>query len=455
MKPCMAGPTVWSEFSALATETGAINLGQGFPNWEPPDFVISSAHKSLDGGFNQYTRTAGHPLLVTLLAKRYSMHFRRHVDPFNEVAVTIGASQALYVTFMAILSPGDEVVLFEPFFDLYLGQIRMAGGVVKSVPLKVEEGEWQLDVARLRSAVTPKTRAVVVNTPHNPTGKVFTREELEEIAGVVRDNPRLLVVSDEVYKYMVYSGTDQDEPREEAPAEEGLGAVLAGGLVPPLRHVHFSTLPGMGNRTVTVSSAGKTFSVTGWQVGWVVGPKRVVQEIQRTLPYMQFCVSTPLQAAMCDVLIQAERPYKGHPDYYNWLCHQYAEKRARLEAILNTVGIPTLKGEGGFFIIGDVSSIQVPEDYLTQGTPAMPVMVKDWAFCRWMAKEHGLVAIPTSAFFSAESREAGIGDGLVRFCFCKTDETLSKASEALRNMARSQARIEPTLLRAREGVGAS
>ncbi|CAM9247305.1 unnamed protein product, partial [Hapterophycus canaliculatus] len=202
-----AGPTVWSEFSALAAETGApVNLGQGFPDWNPPEFVVAAAQKALSQGFHQYTRTAGHPRLVQLLAKRYSKHFGRDVDPFSQVAITIGASQALYVSFQAILSPGDEVVLLEPFFDLYLGQIRMAGGVAVQVPLGVVDGEWRLDAEALRSVVTPRTRAIVVNTPHNPTGKVFSRQELEAIADVVRENPRMLVISDEVYKYMVYEG---------------------------------------------------------------------------------------------------------------------------------------------------------------------------------------------------------------------------------------------------------
>ncbi|CAM9251166.1 unnamed protein product [Scytosiphon promiscuus] len=499
-----AGPTVWSEFSALAAETGAsVNLGQGFPDWNPPDFVVAAAQKALSQGFHQYTRTAGHPRLVQLLAKRYSKHFGKDVDPFSQVAITIGASQALYVSFQAILSPGDEVVLLEPFFDLYLGQIRMAGGVAVQVPLGVEDGEWRLDAEALRSVITPRTRAIVVNTPHNPTGKVFSRQELEAIADVVRENPRMLVISDEVYKYMVYEGlgplekggskgmsrakdldpeaaaaalqaatsgtspapptingattsTERGSTNGVGPPPESEGRSSAAREAPPakaankanddmvaeplpaLRHVHFATLPGMWDRTITISSAGKTFSVTGWQVGWVLGPKRVVQEIHTILPYMQFCAATPLQEAMCTVLVDAEKPYEGSPSYYDWLREQYAGKRHRLEKILSAAGIQSLKGEGGFFLIGDVSKIKVPQKYLEASTPAMPVMTHDWAFCRWLAIEHGLVAIPTSPFFSEASRKKGLGNGLVRFCFCKTDETIEAAAEVLSRMARQQ-----------------
>ncbi|CBN74154.1 Kynurenine/Oxoglutarate Transaminase [Ectocarpus siliculosus] len=503
MKSSSAGPTVWSEFSSLAAETGApVNLGQGFPNWNPPDFVVAAAQKALSEGFHQYTRTAGHPRLVQLLAKRYSKHFGREVDPFSQVAITIGASQALYVSFQAILSPGDEVVLLEPFFDLYLGQIRMAGGVAKQVPLSVVDGEWRLDAEALRRAISPRTRAIVVNTPHNPTGKVFSRQELEAIADVVRENPRLLVISDEVYKYMVYEGlgsggedgtatttsidpadaaaalqasksttgdnvgssssSNGSSPRgvvppesegrssaaREAPPAEVAKKVDDVGVVEPLpalRHVHFATLPGMWDRTITISSAGKTFSVTGWQVGWVLGPQRVIQEIHTILPYMQFCAATPMQEAMCTVLVDAEKPYEGSPSYYDWLREQYSGKRHRLEGALAAAGIQSLKGEGGFFLIGDVTKIKVPEKYLKASTPAMPVMTHDWAFCRWLAIEHGLVAIPTSPFFSEDSRKKGLGNGLVRFCFCKTDETIEAAAEVLMKMAEEQAQMEGSI----------
>jgi hypothetical protein len=193
-------PTVWSEFGALAAETGALNLGQGFPDWEPPEFVVAAAVEALtSGGFNQYTRTAGHPRLVELLARRYGHHFGGEVDAYSQVAITIGASQALYVALQTLLSAGDEVILLEPYFDLYLGQIRMGGGVPRTVPLVPNVGGgWDLDLDALSAAITPRTRAIIINSPHNPTGKVFTAAEMEAIASIIRRHPRIVAISDEV-----------------------------------------------------------------------------------------------------------------------------------------------------------------------------------------------------------------------------------------------------------------
>jgi kynurenine--oxoglutarate transaminase/cysteine-S-conjugate beta-lyase/glutamine--phenylpyruvate transaminase len=231
------GATVWSEFGALALETGATNLGQGFPDWQPPEFVVQAAQDALrGGGVHQYTRSAGHPPLVEVLARRYSSHFDRPVEPMTEVAVTVGASQALYVALQALLNPGDEVLLPEPAFDLYYGQVRLAGGRVRPVPLLIdpETRQWRMDVDALaREAATGQPKLLILNSPHNPTGTVFSRAEMEAVAAVVRMHPNLYVVSDEVYKFTVF-------------AEEA-------------QHFHFASLPGMFDRTVTVSSAGKTF----------------------------------------------------------------------------------------------------------------------------------------------------------------------------------------------------
>lgn len=195
-----AGPTVWSEFGALAAQTKGINLGQGFPNWRPPEFVTQAAVEALSNGMSQqYTRTSGHPPLCALLAARYSMHLDRSVNPETEVAVTVGASQALFLSLQTLIASGDEVLLLEPFFDLYMGQINLAGGTPTHCPLLPDgEGGWELDTDMLRSKITPNTKVLILNSPHNPTGKVFTEEEMERIAQVVRDFPQLTVISDEV-----------------------------------------------------------------------------------------------------------------------------------------------------------------------------------------------------------------------------------------------------------------
>lgn len=226
---------------------------------------------------------------------------------------------------------------------------------------------------------------------------------MEAIAEVVRRHPRVLVISDEVYKYIVHG--------EEA------------------SHQHFAALPGMGERTVTISSAGKTFSITGWQVGWCVGPPALVQPIQRLLPFVQFCVSTPMQQALGRVLSLADEPYRGKPSYYSWLCDMYADKRATLAAGLEAAGMRPLQGEGGFFLMADTSAIEVPQRFLQHTTPAAPLMTRDWALCRMLALEAGVIAIPCSPFYSAANKKRG--EHLVRFAFCKSDETLRAASARL------------------------
>lgn len=262
------GPTVWSEFGRLAEEFDPVNLGQGFPDWLPPKFAVDSLVTAvLDSAQSphQYTRSAGHPNLVNQLARRYSIHMKKKIDPMNEVAVTVGASQALYLSLQSLVQPGDEVILFEPFFDLYVNQIRLAGGTPVFVPLRfdpynddneleVSGGEWKLDREELMKVVSPKVKVIILNSPHNPTGKVFTRNEMEIIAESLElAGPDCIVLSDEVYKYIIHS-----PPKEDAPYDSPLCT----------GHTHFASLPGMWDRTITISSAGKTFSATGWQVGW-------------------------------------------------------------------------------------------------------------------------------------------------------------------------------------------
>ena len=280
--------------------------------------------------------------------------------------MTVGCSQALYVSILCLVKPGDEVILFEPFFDLYIGQIRMAGGTPRYVPLRSQDGSWELDFDCLESTLNGRSRVLILNSPHNPTGKVFSAAEMLRIADIVRRFPMLTVVSDEVYKYTVHG------------SEAG--------------HVHFASLPGMFDQTLTLSSAGKTFSgmfhlrphlhaasfpraaapsfapasslfgtvVTGWQVGWIVGPERILHDIHIALPFLQFCASTPMQQALVGVLEEAEKPYRGSANYYDWLCAQYRRKAAMLSKSLARAGLPVVESEGGYFLTVDVSGVDVP-----------------------------------------------------------------------------------------------
>eukprot|EP00468_Gymnochlora_sp_CCMP2014_P000706 CAMPEP_0167740562 /NCGR_PEP_ID=MMETSP0110_2-20121227/352_1 /TAXON_ID=629695 /ORGANISM="Gymnochlora sp., Strain CCMP2014" /LENGTH=474 /DNA_ID=CAMNT_0007624481 /DNA_START=228 /DNA_END=1652 /DNA_ORIENTATION=- len=439
--------TVWMEFAKiLRTIEDPVNLGQGYPDWDPPEFVKMSASEAIALGFNQYTRTEGHPALVEVLAHRYSKHLNRTINPMDEIAVTVGCSQALYLALTALVSPGDEVILLEPFFDLYYNQIKLAGGIPKSVALDLtEDRKWKVNLERLESAVTDKTKAIILNTPHNPTGKVFSQEELEGIADIVRQNPRLSVISDEVYKYIINDPSSDNN-------------ILANGEaceVPPVappKHVHFASLPGMWDRTVTCSSAGKTFSITGWQVGWLLGPKDFVSRVHTLLPYVQFCAPSPMQHALAKVLQDADQPYEGFCNYYAWLRYMYDSKRSKLMQGLSVSGLKPTDSQGGFFIMADASRLlpMVPKSYLESAKESG--RSSDFALCRWLAEEQKLITIPGSPFFSS-SREDGKSLApsqseekkepcLIRLAFCKKDIVLDRACDKLAEIGRQLEEFE-------------
>jgi kynurenine--oxoglutarate transaminase/cysteine-S-conjugate beta-lyase/glutamine--phenylpyruvate transaminase len=444
----MTGPTVWTEFSRLSQEHKVTNLGQGFPDWFPPKFAVDSlveAAMDTEQSPHQYTRTAGHPNLVTALAKRYSIHLNQEVDPMSEVAVTVGASQALYLSLQSLIKPGDEVILFEPFFDLYVNQVKLAGGTPVYVPLKfvpyddsddvISGGDWVLDADVLKSAVTPNTKAIILNSPHNPTGKIFTRTEMEMIAEALElAGPDCVVLSDEVYKYIVHA------PPKDAELRMGESVLCRG-------HIHFASLPGMWDRTITISSAGKTFSATGWQVGWCIGPKRLIAPIHQLLPYIQFCASTLVQEALARALPRADDPYEGYDSYYAYLKAKYTRKRDMLGNALQSAGFAVPDYErtpgGGFFIFARVGkNVQnaIPAERILAPTPAAPggVARQDWALCQWMAEEKGLLCIPSSPFFSRERAVEGASDEFVRVAFCKSDETIEEAAFALRQLVKDE-----------------
>jgi kynurenine---oxoglutarate transaminase / cysteine-S-conjugate beta-lyase / glutamine---phenylpyruvate transaminase len=438
-------PTVWTEFSRLAQEVDMVaNLGQGFPDWLPPQFAIDSLVEAATGAGmsngsspHQYTRPAGHPNLVEQLSRRYSMHLKhRTVDPMAEIAVTVGASQALYLTLQALVRDGDEVILFEPFFDLYFNQVKLAGGIPVAVPLEFRPydmndrdsaGEWILNPDRLREKVTTRTKAIILNSPHNPTGKIFTRTEMEYIAEALElANPECMVLSDEVYKYIVHSPPTEQDSNDESLFCRG--------------HVHFASLPGMWDRTITISSAGKTFSATGWQIGWCIGPRKWISKIHKLLPYVQFCASTVMQEALARSLQKADEPYEGHASYYDFLRAMYIAKRDKISSALTAAGfaVPdwSRTAGGGFFIFARLgSNIEqlVPKEMINVPNAAAPggVARQDWALCQWLAEEHGILCIPSSPFFTVESAASGASDRFVRVAFCKTDATIGAAATAL------------------------
>lgn len=297
----------------------------------------------------------------------------------------VGATETLYATMQSLIDPGDEAVLISPAFDIYSAQVQMAGGVCKYVPLRLVpsatqpgQQEWKLDMEELAAVFTDKTKVILLNSPQNPTGKTFSAAEYASIASILAKWPKVVVVSDEVYEHLVYDGKE---------------------------HTRTAAQPGFWDRTITVSSSGKTFSVTGWKIGWAVGPEHLIKGVVLTNQWVQFSVSTPAQHAIAACLDEADKPYLGHPSFYAWLNAAYSAKRAVLMEGLRRAGLQPVAPEGGFFIIADTRNIQVPDKYMKLTTKAAPVMRRDWAFCRFLTEEIKVAAIPPSAFFEGEYRE--------------------------------------------------
>lgn len=402
-------PTVWHEFSPLAQEYQSINLGQGFPDWEPPAFVCEAMRRSVEERHaNQYARSYAHMPLAQVLAEEYSLKLGQEINPATQVATAVGCTNALYCALQGLLNPGDEALLLEPAFDIYSSQVKMAGGVPVYVPLRphVEETGasrvFQLDLNELAAAITPNTKVILLNTPHNPTGKMFNMEELQGIADIVARHPQLTVIADEVYEHLVYD----DE-----------------------KHVSFASL--LFDQTLTLSSSGKTFSCTGWKVGWAVGPRYLVQAVNAVQQWVNFSAPTPNQDAMAQALVRAREPFRGYASYYQYLIHEYRRKRELLATALTAAGMQPILPPGGFFIMADTSRIKCPESYRKEVTLAAPVspMPRDWAMSRWLTQEIGVTAIPPSAFYSSE--RIPLASNLLRFVFCKGDETLKEAQKRL------------------------
>lgn len=402
-------PTVWHEFSPLAVKYNAINLGQGFPDFNGPDFVLQ-AHKNAIGGgaaLNQYTRSGGHLRLVKALAKFYSPYFDREINPETEICTTVGASEGLYATIQALVGPGDEAVIMEPVFDIYLGAIVMSQCTPKYVSLRPKPNvsnptseDWVLDMKEFEAAFNEKTKLFIINNPQNPTGKVFSRKELEEISNVVKKFPHVTVVSDEVYEWMTYDDAE---------------------------HIRIATLPGMWERTLTIGSSGKTFSVTGWKVGWTIGPNYIVKAIMNAHQYIPFSISTPAQEAIAVAFEEA--PKIG---YFKQLREDYQKRRDILLKALREAGLEPVVPKGSYFIIADLKNIKLFDNEGKDKTiTGLGFHLHDWNLCRFMTTEIGVAAIPLSAFYSTEHQTI---TNYGRFCFCKRDEVLHAAAEKLKDL---------------------
>ena len=372
------GTSIFTEITALAVEHAAANLGQGFPDFAAPDFVKEAAARHIREDRNQYAASAGLPRLRRALAEDYRRRWSDgpEVDPDAEVTVASGATELLHDALLAVIDPGDEVIVFEPAYDAYAPDVAMAGGTVRAVPLAPPD--WRFDPARLEAAVGSRTRALILNSPHNPTGKMFRREELEAIAGICLRHD-LLVVADEVYSEIVFG----------AP------------------HLSIATLPGMYERTITIDSMGKTFSVTGWKVGWAVAPPRLTAALRAVHQFVTFTNAAPFQEALADVL-----PIAVRDGYYAGLRADYARRRDLLTAALRAAELAPLPIDGAYFLLADLRGRGVTDDV---------------AFCRRLIAEVGVAAIPTSVFYA----DPAAAPPFVRFCFAKSDETLRSAAARL------------------------
>jgi N-succinyldiaminopimelate aminotransferase len=372
-----ASTTIFAEMSALALATKSVNLGQGFPDSDGPAFMLEEARAAIASGMNQYPPGRGILPLRQAIAAHSSRNYGLSYDPESEVLVTTGATEALAASIWAFVDPGDEVIALEPFYDSYAAGIAMAGG--RRVGVTLRPPDFRLDVERLRAAMTDRTRLILLNSPHNPTGTVLTRDELQAVADLATERD-LIVVTDEVYEHMTYD----------------------------VEHVPLATLPDMADRTLTISSAGKTFSFTGWKVGWAVGPADLVTAVRTAKQFLTFVSGAPFQPAIALGL--------GLPDaYYDGLRDSLRAKRDRLCAGLRDVGFEVFEPAGTYFITADVR----PLGY-TDGLE----------FCRDLPQRCGVVAIPHQVFYD----DVEAGKPLVRFAFCKRDEVLDDAVERLQKL---------------------
>lgn len=398
--------SVWVEYIQLAAKYKPLNLGQGFPDYHAPKYAtdaLAAAANSSDPLANQYTRGFGHPRLVQALSNLYSQFVNRTINPQSEVLVTVGAYEALYVTIQGHIDEGDEVIIIEPFFDCYEPMVKNAGGVPKFVPLlpkdtsgTITSAEWVLDNKHLESLFNHRTKMIIINTPHNPLGKVMDREELEVVANLCK-KWNVLCVSDEVYEHMVYE---------------------------PYEHIRICTLPDMWERTITIGSAGKTFSLTGWKIGWAYGPEHLIKNLQMVHQNCVYTCATPIQEAIA-VGFETELKRLKSPDcYFNSISVELKTKRDYMARFLEEVGMTPTIPQGGYFMIAKWSPLASKVD-LSKETDAR----MDYRFTKWMTKTIGLQGIPPSAFYSEPNKY--LGEEFVRYCFFKKDENLQKASEIL------------------------
>ncbi len=377
------GASIFAEMTALAVSTGAINLGQGFPDYNGPDEVLSSAQAEIARGNNQYPPGIGQPDLRAAISDHQKRFWNLSYDPDTEILVTMGATEALAGALLGLLNDGDEVIVFEPLFDTYAGCVALANAILSPVTLRPQsDGRYGFDPDEFQRAITPRTRVILLNSPHNPTGMVFTQDELQIVADAAIEHD-LIVISDEVYEHLVFDD---------------------------LQHIPIASLPGMRERTITISSGGKSFNTTGWKIGWACAPASLLHATRMAKQLFTFAGGTPFQSAIAIGL--------RLPDaYFKNLAADLQSKRDILMQALTAAELHPIHPEGTYFITADIRSRWPDGDALD--------------FCRALPSACGVVAIPGSVLY--DPRHSAEGKHLVRFAFCKQFETMHSAAEKLRN----------------------
>ena len=372
------GTTIFADINALAAKHGAVNLGQGAPDFDGPPEVLAAAVTAINSAVNQYAPGIGMAPVRQAIAQHAQRFYQQQLNPDTDVLVTSGATEAMFAAILGLTDAGDEVIVFEPVYDTYVPNLVMAGVTPQYVPLRGEN--WSFDPDELARAFNARTKAIVINTPHNPTGKVFSRDELGLIAELCQKHD-VIVITDEVYEHIVYDDAS---------------------------HVRLATLPGMAERTVTISSLGKTFSVTGWKIGWAMGPAALVQAVNQAHQFITYAVAAPLQAAAATAL---NLPF----GYFENLQANYQSRRDRMLQVLRNAGFTVFKPQGGYFIMIDWRGV------------APRHVQDDRQFARWLIEAIGVACIPASPFYQDSDKH--LGKYFARFAVCKKDETLDAAAE--------------------------
>ena len=382
------GATIFAEMTALAVKHGAVNLGQGAPDFDGPEFLKDAAVKAIRDGRGQYARMTGLPELTKAIAERFERTSGLSYEPERDVVVTCGATEAILDCMLGLLEPGDEVILFEPFYDSYVASVAMAGGVAKVVTL--EAPHFRIDEAALRAAISDRTRVMLVNSPHNPSGRILDPSERRLVARIAEEFD-LIVISDEVYEELWFES----------------------------KHRTLATEPGLRERTIVLGSLGKTFSFTGWKVGWAIAPAPLAQAVRAAHQFTSFCAPTPLQVAAATAL--------AAPDsYFDEFRREYRERRDMMVAGLRACGLACETPQGSYFALADHSSFGFEDDF---------------AFCRHLVEHGRVAAIPPGAFYRNKEKART----LARFAFCKKLDTIASAIERLREY---RDRFEPRAGRA-------